>query len=81
MKSYKLIVAVSALLSMTAYAAGPQGGPPQEAFDACSGFSEGDSCSVETPEGTLEGTCRLEPRDSKTLCVPENGSGEPPARG
>ena len=60
---------------------GPRRGPPQEAFAACDGKSEGDSCSVETPRGTLEGTCGRPPRgeDERLVCMPPRGEG-PPSR-
>ena len=49
-----------------------RGAPPQEAFDACSSQSEGDSCEVTTPRGdTLEGQCRTPPNLSELVCVPE----------
>ena len=48
-------------------------GPPQEAFDACSNNSQGDSCEVITPEQeTLTGTCRMPPRLEQLVCVPDN---------
>lgn len=46
-----------------------QGGPPPEAFEACESATEGDSCSVETPRGTLEGMCR-NVREGM-VCVPD----------
>lgn len=48
-------------------------GPPQEAFDACLDKTEGDTCEVITPKDeTLVGTCRIHPRITQTLCVPDN---------
>ncbi|WP_432735289.1 DUF1566 domain-containing protein [Maridesulfovibrio sp. FT414] len=44
-------------------------GPPEEAFAACEGLSQGDDCTVETPRGTLEGTCQS--RNERTFCVPK----------
>ena len=32
-------------------------GPPPEAFEACEDLEDGDACTVETPHGTVEGTC------------------------
>ncbi len=50
---------------------GPGGPPPQEAFDACANLSASDSCSVETPKGTLEGSCQIAPRGEEELvCMP-----------
>jgi hypothetical protein len=37
---------------------GPQGGPPQEAFDACQGLAVGAACTINTPNGALNGTCQ-----------------------
>ncbi len=56
---------------------GRRQGPPQAAFDACKGVPQGDSCSVQTPHGTLKGLCRDMP--DGTVCVPEGGGrGGPP---
>jgi hypothetical protein len=50
---------------------GRPSGPPPEAFDACDGSDEGDSCSVELPDHTIDGTCRADRNDESTLvCVP-----------
>ncbi len=49
---------------------GPGGPPPQEAFDACASLLVDDACSVETPEGTLEGTCQQAPREEELVCMP-----------
>lgn len=43
--------------------------PPAEAFDACQGKSEGSSCSVRTPKGSLSGTCTA--HDQGLFCRPE----------
>lgn len=53
---------------------GPQGGgqPPQEAIDACSGLSRGDSCTVITPHGSLAGSCLLM-QSGQLACVPAGG--------
>lgn len=52
--------------------AGGQGGtPPQEAIDACSGKSESAGCSMNTPRGTLTGTCRTPPGQSQLACIPQ----------
>lgn len=47
-----------------------RGGPPQEAFDACASLVENDSCSVETPKGTMEGSCMVSPREEQLVCAP-----------
>lgn len=48
---------------------GNRQGPPEEAFTACEGLSQGDECTVQTPRGTLNGVCVS--RSDKTFCVPE----------
>ena len=48
-----------------------RGAPPQEAIDACSSKKEEDSCNVETPHGSLSGSCRS--IESQLACVPEKG--------
>ncbi len=52
---------------------GGQGQPPQEAFTACNGLSEGASCSVNTPIGSIAGLCRITPASSQLACVPAGG--------
>jgi hypothetical protein len=50
----------------------PMGGtPPQEAISACSGLSENATCTVATPQGTLNGTCML--IQSQLACVTQGG--------
>ncbi len=58
----------------------PQGGqptqggqPPQEAIDACIGLTQGAACSINTPNGTLSGTCGTPPNASQLACVPAGG--------
>lgn len=48
----------------------PHGNPPREAITACEGKNESSSCSVQTPQGTLDGTCRIPPGQSSLACVP-----------
>ncbi|MBI3167485.1 MAG: YHYH protein [Chloroflexi bacterium] len=56
---------------------GAQGGqgqqPPQEAISACSGLSVGASCSINTPNGTLSGTCGAPPNSTQLACMPAGG--------
>ncbi len=56
---------------------GRRHGPPPEAYTACEGLSDGGACSVETPDGTLSGTCRVPRRrssqEASLICVPEGG--------
>jgi hypothetical protein len=51
--------------------------PPQEAITACSGLTQGASCSINTPNGTVSGTCNTPPNQSQLACMPAGG---PPAR-
>ncbi len=62
----------------TGQAARLPGEPPQEAFLACSGASQGDTCEVATPQGSLTGICMLV--EGSPACVPQTGpaSGQPP---
>lgn len=53
-------------------------GPPPEAFEACAGATDGQACTVETPHGTLEGTCRQVPDAEQLACVPNDHRGGPP---
>ena len=55
-------------------------GPPPEAFEACSGASEGETCTVNTPHGTLDGTCQQVPDAEELACVPNDHRGGPPPR-
>jgi hypothetical protein len=43
--------------------------PPAEAFAACQGRSESDSCSVSLPDRTVAGTCAASP-DGTLFCRP-----------
>lgn len=53
-------------------AGGRPPGPPPEAFDACAESAEGDACSVELRDHTVEGTCQMDRSDDSLLvCVPE----------
>jgi hypothetical protein len=56
--------------------------PPQQAIDACAGQIQGTSCQIDTPQGTLDGTCQ--DIQNTTACVPEGGPGgqqRPPGQG
>ena len=44
--------------------------PPAEAYEACSGLSEGDRCEVDTPRGKMEGTCKFLSDEEKLVCYP-----------
>ena len=52
---------------------GQQGQPPQEAITACTGLTQGASCSINTPNGTLSGTCGMPPNSTQLACVPAGG--------
>lgn len=56
---------------------GAQGGqgqqPPQEAITACSGLSVGASCSINTPNGVVSGTCGAPPNSTQLACMPAGG--------
>ena len=56
-----------------------QGGgqPPQEAVDACFGLSQNVACTINTPNGTLAGTCTTV-QTGQLACVPAGG---PPGGG
>lgn len=45
-------------------------GPPPEAIDACKGKKDGDTATMQTPRGQMQGTCRL-------VLVPQ----QPPGQG
>lgn len=51
-------------------------GPPSEAFEACEDLEAGDACTVDTPHGTVEGTCGTG-RSEELHCIPN----DPPPRG
>ncbi len=50
-----------------------QAGPPQEAINACAASSVGSACSINTPQGTLNGSCTT--IQDTLACVPEGGPG------
>ncbi|HKA89625.1 MAG TPA: hypothetical protein VKE22_18300 [Haliangiales bacterium] len=45
--------------------------PPPEAFAACKGLKEGDACSVQFRERTVEGVCAKQP-DTELFCRPSH---------
>lgn len=60
----------------TGQAGGAQGvgqQPPQEAIIACQGLSTGASCSINTPNGTVSGTCGTPPNSTQLACMPAGG--------
>ena len=50
-------------------------GPPAEAFTACESLSVDDACSMSTPRGDMEGTCKGAPNDQEgpLACAPAGG--------
>ena len=66
----------------TTMGGGPGNGqqPPQEAYDACVGLSEGAACTVLAPNGSLSGTCSLPPSNASTqlACAPIGGPQQQP---
>ncbi len=52
---------------------GPQNRqPPQEALDACVSQSQGAACTVDTPNGTITGSCAVV-QSGQLACVPAGG--------
>jgi hypothetical protein len=43
--------------------------PPEEAKNACVNRTENNSCTFQTPQGIIEGTCRN--IQNELACVPE----------
>ena len=54
---------------------GGRRGPPPEAIEACSGKSEGDTCSFRGRRGDVTGQCRLPPNggQGELACAPDRG--------
>ncbi|WP_319575656.1 hypothetical protein [uncultured Desulfobacter sp.] len=53
--------------------ADPRAKPPQEAFTACEGKSEGDTALFEASNGeTITGTCRQDRNGDRLLLIPDN---------
>jgi len=51
---------------------GGLGQPPQQAIDACASLTVNATCSVNTPNGTISGTCQTA-QNSQLACVPAGG--------
>ncbi|MGB5247486.1 MAG: hypothetical protein WBM54_12265 [Woeseia sp.] len=61
---------------------GRRGGPPPEAFEACTAKVEGDACSFTGRRGDAEGTCIVPPRGEESLvCAPAGGPPDSEPRG
>jgi len=54
-------------------AQGGGGQPPQQAIDACNGLAQGAACTINTPNGTINGTCNTPPNSSQLACMPQGG--------
>ena len=65
------------LIAANSYAqeqSGERRGPPQEAFDACTGQSEGASCAFTATRGDVSGSCLIHPREQQLICAPAGGA-------
>ncbi|MDC7243422.1 MAG: hypothetical protein PQJ44_05725 [Sphaerochaetaceae bacterium] len=52
---------------------GPQNGePPSEAITACENKKVDDKCTMQTPRGSLSGTCQNTPDDKYFACMPDD---------
>ena len=51
--------------------------PPQGAINACIGLTQGSACSINTPNGTVNGTCFTPPNASQLSCIPTGGPPNP----
>ncbi len=51
--------------------------PPQAAFDACSGKTEGTTVVLNTPGGTITATCKR--FDNQLVAVPDGAPPPPPS--
>jgi hypothetical protein len=66
------IASIGAILLATAAAAAARREPPPEAIEACAQRAEGDACTVELPDRTVDGTCRARPDGEGPLaCMPD----------
>jgi len=74
MKKFGLVVVLLALvLATTAYAQqqGKRRGPPQEAIDACSNLTKGDTCSFSHQRrGDVDGVCIEKRQGTGLICRP-----------
>lgn len=53
--------------------------PPPEAYASCQSKAQGDSCSVQFGDRTIEGTCMPDPADGKLFCRPSGPPPRPPS--
>ncbi len=77
-----ILVLVGPSLSIAAIAEADDSrphGPPPEAFTACASAKEGDTCSVQFGDKTLDGKCVASRDDSsKLFCMPNDMPPPPP---
>ena len=90
MKRIVITVSILTLILTTAVAlAQPRGpgkgrrgnGPPQAAINACKGKAARARCTIQTPRGTISGTCRVPPRIKVLACIPDNHRRGRPGQG
>lgn len=78
MRKFIILLAILGATFASANQGQGQGGggsdrePPKEAIEICEGQDEGSSCTMSTPRGDLEGTCKNTPDDKYFVCMPEN---------
>ena len=56
---------------------GQNGEPPKEAIEICVGQEVGFECTMNTPRGSLTGTCMNTPDEKYFVCMPEDGPNKP----
>jgi hypothetical protein len=81
-KNLAMVLVLATCLSTLQASAQPEqggrrGGPPPQAFEACAGQTEGDSCSMTGRQGEdLQGSCIVPPQgEGELVCAPEGGPG------
>jgi hypothetical protein len=76
-----LFMAVGLLVQSTtvhAQSRPPSGGPPTEAYSACSGKSQGESCTAKMGDREMTGSCETPPPDATDKSLACRPSGPPP---
>ncbi len=78
-----ILALAGALLFVAAIAAADDShphGPPPEAFTACASSKDGDACTVQFRDKTLDGKCIASKDDSsKLFCLPNDMPAPPPS--
>lgn len=76
MKKFIITLAILGVTLVSAEGQDQRGGgdrePPKEAIEICEGQQEGSSCTMSTPRGDMEGTCKNTPDGKYFVCMPEN---------